>query len=74
MSPTDLLAMAKASLGASTVAPSDEISIFYIASARIALTNLAEEMRSVDALVRAREEELARRIGPTQLTIKAGER
>lgn len=65
----DFLAMTKAALGASTVAPTDELSIFYIASARLALTNLAEEQRTVETLVRAREEELARRLGPKQLTI-----
>jgi hypothetical protein len=59
----DLLTLAKTSISASTVATEDALAIFYVASARVAVARLGEELRQVEAVLLARETELARRCG-----------
>ena len=66
MSDVDLFALAEAALGASAVAPNDLAATYYMATARVALAKLYEELRAFELLLAAREETLVRRIGPAQ--------
>jgi hypothetical protein len=64
MSSPDLLAMARAALGASAASEDLATATFYAASARIALEQLREELASTARLLAAREAELVRRAQP----------
>jgi hypothetical protein len=69
----DLLAMARTAVSASTASTDDRMAVFYVASARIALASLAEEMRALEVHIAAREDELLRRCGgPLVLTTTKG--
>jgi hypothetical protein len=63
----DLIATARTALAASSTAHDPEIAGYYAALARTAFTKAAEELRTIEHVLVARERELATRTRPKQL-------
>jgi hypothetical protein len=64
MSGVDLLNVARTAIAASSTSTDDMLAVHYCAVARVALSQLREELQSVEAVVSARESELVRRGSP----------
>lgn len=71
MTAPDLCSMAHAALSASTTTEG-EVATWYCATARLAFTKAAEELKTLERLLVARERELAHAAKPKQLAIAGG--
>ena len=60
----DMLAISRAALAASAVAPDDALAAYYLAVSRVTAAKLADELRALELLITARESEFARRVAP----------
>jgi hypothetical protein len=64
MNAPDLLSVARSCIAASTTTQDEAVAVYYLAAARGAIVQAKEELRTLAALVSAREAELARRSAP----------
>ncbi len=70
---TDLLAVARTHLSASTSVEDPQIAAFYVSSARVAVTKAKDELATLERVLVARERELSAAAQPKQIALAANQ-
>jgi hypothetical protein len=66
------LTLIRTAISASATAPDTEIAAFYLALARVSFAKLQEDMKTIEAVLVAREREHAQAVRPKQLAKESG--